>query len=332
MATMYVQEQGATVRKKNQQILVIKDGQTLREVPLQTVDQIVLMGRGVQISTALLVDLVERGVPVLLTNQRGSRLYGMWNGGPSRFGELRTQQIYALNDPAQALAIGRAIVTAKLANQKAMLAATRWNAAATAITQIDRQLASIATAATIDIVRGYEGAAAAAYFGAWRTSLPRTWGFTVRAYHPPPDPVNAMLSFGYTLALNDVLAAVHQVGLDPYLGTFHVTEAGRPSLALDLLEEFRPLLVDRLVIGLISTGTITRAQFERPAQRPEAVYLNQDGRALFVSRYESLLAGTVPLPSGEQTTARRVLLLQAQALARVIRGEQEAYVGFTPGS
>jgi len=330
MTTLYVQEQGATVRKKDQQILVIKDGQTLREIPLQTVDQIVLMGRGVQISTALLIDLVGRGVPVLVTNQRGSRVYGVWDNGPSRFAELRTQQMHTMNDPSRVPAIGRAIVTAKLANQRAMLAATRWNAAATAITQIDRHMASIATATTIDMVRGYEGAAAAAYFGAWRASLPPAWGFTVRAYHPPPDPVNAMLSFGYTLALNDLLAAVHQVGLDPYLGAFHVAEAGRPSLALDLLEEFRPLLIDRLVLGLISTSTMTRAQFERPAQRPEAVYLNQDGRALFVSRYEALLAGMVPLASGERTTARRVLLLQAQALARVIRGEQEAYVGYTP--
>lgn len=329
MATMYVQEQGAMVRKKDQQIVVVKDGQILREIPLQTVDQIVLMGRGVQISTALLVELTQRGVPVLLTNQHGSRIYGVWNGGPSRFGALRTQQMHVLNDPARVLAIASAIVLAKLANQKTLLAATRWNAAATAITQIDQQMASIATATTVEVVRGYEGAAAAAYFGAWRASLPSSWGFTVRAYHPPPDPVNAMLSFGYTLALNDVLAAVHQVGLDPYLGAFHVTEAGRPSLALDLLEEFRPLLVDRLVLRLVSTGTITRAQFERPSQRPEAVYLNQDGRALFVSHYEALLAGRVPLPSGEHTTARRVLLLQAQALARVIRGEQERYVGFT---
>ena len=79
--------------------------------------------------------------------------------------------------------------------------------------------------------------AAAAYFGAWRAALPKTWGFDGRAFYPPPDPINAMLSFGYTLALHDVLTAIQITGLDPYLGTFHVIEAGRPSLALDLLEE-----------------------------------------------------------------------------------------------
>jgi len=181
-----------------------------------------------------------------------------------------------------------------------------------------------------DAVRGYEGAAAAAYFGAWQLALPKIWGFDGRAFYPPPDPINALLSFGYTLALNDVLAAVQFTGLDPYLGTFHVIEAGRPSLALDLLEEFRPLIVDRLVLELVQTGQITRSQFERPTQKPEAVYLNAAGRALVVDRYEALMQRLARLPTGEETPLRRIVLLQAQAVARVVRGEQERYVGYTP--
>jgi CRISP-associated protein Cas1 len=331
MTTLYIQEQGASVRKQGQQIVVVKDGETLREVPLQTIDQIVLMGRGVQISTALLIDLVSRGVPVMLTNARGSRFHGLWSGGPSRFGDLRTRQISFVGDVGRALELARAIVRAKLTNQQALLAGTGWAAGVIAVRQIEQQLASADAAPTIDTLRGYEGAAAAAYFGAWRASLPASWGFGGRAYFPPPDPVNALLSFGYTLALNDVLTAIHITGLDPYLGTFHVTEAGRPSLALDLLEEFRPLLIDRLVLELLATNAFGRVDFERPAQQANAVYLTKDGRARFVARYEALLAAEVPLPSGERTTMRRVLLLQAQAFARVIRGEQEQYVGYSPG-
>jgi CRISPR-associated protein Cas1 len=180
------------------------------------------------------------------------------------------------------------------------------------------------------MLRGYEGTAAAAYFGAWRVALPPSWGFDGRKFYPPPDPVNALLSFGYTLALNDMLTAVQITGLDPYLGTFHVVEAGRPSLALDLLEEFRPLVVDRLVLELVRRNAITRERFARPAERPEALYLDQAGRALFVDRYEALLESKTSLPSGEQTTLRRMMLLQAQALARVVRGEQEQYAGYTP--
>src|SRR5919206_3267086 len=118
MATLYVQEQGATVRKRDNQILVTKEGQTLREVPLAKLEQVVLMGRGVQMSTALLVDLIERGVPVILTNQRGSRHYATLTAGPSRFGALRTQQMYFINTPDRALELARAIIQAKLTNQR----------------------------------------------------------------------------------------------------------------------------------------------------------------------------------------------------------------------
>jgi CRISPR-associated protein Cas1 len=329
MAILYVQEQGATVRKRDNQILITKDGETLQTVPLAKLDQVVLMGRGVQISTALLVDLIERGVPVTLTNQHGSRHYATLTAGPSRFGALRTQQMYFVNDPARALELARSIVQAKLINQRWLLTTTQWPSAPAAIMQIDAALSSLTTATTIDMVRGYEGAAAAAYFGAWRVALPPAWGFKGREFYPPPDPVNALLSFGYTLALHDVLTAVQITGLDPYLGTFHVMEAGRPSLGLDLLEEFRPVLVDRLVLDLLRTNAITREQFERPPQRQEAVYLNEAGRALFVQRYEAIMNSKVKLPSGEQTLYRRVMLLQAQAAARLIRGEQERYVGFT---
>lgn len=330
MATLYVQEQGAMVRKSDNQILVMKEGQTLREVPLAKLEQVVLMGRGVQMSTALLVDLLERGIPVTLTNQYGSRHYATLSAGPSRFGELRTQQMLFVNDPARALGLARAIVAAKLVNQRAVLAASRWPGIVTAVAQIEASLAALPTTTSVDILRGHEGAAAAAYFGAWRVALPSGWGFGGRAFYPPPDPINALLSFGYTLALHDVLTAVQITGLDPYLGTFHVIEAGRPSLALDLLEEFRPLLVDRLVLEIVRTNALARDQFERPPQRPEAMYLGEAGRALVVERYETLLQNRVPLATGEQTTLRRVLLLQAQQAARVMRGEQEQYVGFTP--
>lgn len=330
MPTLYVSQQGAQVRKRDNQVLVTHEGKTLEEIPIEKLEQLVVMGRGVQVSTALLISLVERGVPISYTNQSGSRHYCNVAPAVSRFGELRTSQMFAIHTPERALELARAIVAAKLANQRSLLLLAGWTAAPPAVTQIEAALAGLAGAASVDIVRGYEGAAAAAYFGAWRATLPASWGFGGRAYYPPPDPVNAMLSFGYTLALNDVLSAVQLTGLDPYLGTFHVVEAGRPSLGLDLLEEFRPLLVDRLVLELIQGGKLGRGQFERPPGRPDAIYLGEEGRALFVDRYETLLASPVALPTGERTPWRRVLLLQAQAMARVFRGEQERYAGFTP--
>lgn len=330
MATLYVQEQGTNVRKRDEQVIITKDGKTLQAIPLNKIDQIVLMGRGVQMSTALLVELIGRGIPVMLTNQKGSRHYATLAAGPSRFGALRLTQMQRVTEPVWTLALAGAIVRAKLANQRARLLTTGWPAAATAALQISAAAASAETASTLDAVRGYEGAGAAAYFGAWRAALQPDWGFQGRAFYPPPDPVNALLSFGYTLLLHDVLAAVQFTGLDPYLGTFHVIEAGRPSLALDLMEEFRPLVVDHLVLELLQTGHVRRTQFERPPQRPDAVYLDAGGRELVVDRYETVMQTPTRLPNGEQTPMRRAMLLQAQAVARVVRGEQAQYVGYTP--
>jgi CRISPR-associated protein Cas1 len=328
MPTLYIQEQGVMVRKRDNQVLITKEGQTLHEVPLAKIDQVVLMGRGVQLSTALLIDLLERGIPVTFTNQHGSRHYATLTAGPSRFGDLRIRQMQFVGAPDRALRLAKDIVRAKLTNQRRLLAATGWPAAATAIAQIDAALTAAANAPHVDMLRGHEGAAAAAYFGAWRASLPPVWGFGGRAFYPPPDPINAMLSFGYTLALHDVITAVQITGLDTYLGVFHVIEPGRPSLALDLLEEFRPLIVDRLVIDLVRTNAIGREHFHRPQERPDAVYLDDVGRTLLVQRYESMLQTKVRLPGGEQTPLRRVILLQAQAIARIVRGEQEQYTGF----
>jgi CRISPR-associated protein Cas1 len=329
MATLYVQEQGVMVRKKDNQIVVTKSGQVLQEAPLGKIDQVIPMGRGVQMSTALIMELSARGIPVLLTNQRGSRYYGSWVAWPSRFGDLRIQQMLRVNDPAWTLEVARGIVQAKLINQRALLATTGWAGAAAAMTQIDAALTSLAGATTIDMVRGYEGAAAAAYFGAWRTVYAANWGFHGRSFYPPPDPINALLSFGYTLALHDVLTAVQFTGLDLYLGVFHAVEQGRPSLALDLMEEFRPLLVDQAVLDLLHSASITKAQFERPPQPPDAVYLNAKGRALIIERYETRIQQLYRLPSNEETPLRRVILLQARALARLIRGEQSQYIGYT---
>jgi CRISP-associated protein Cas1 len=330
MATLYVQEQGATLRKRDNQLVITKEDQTLQAVPMAKVDQVVVMGRGVQISTALLADLLERGIPVTLTNQHGSRHIATLSAGPSRFGELRLEQMELVRTPARALDLAKSIVRAKLTNQRALLGRVGWAASRSASQQIERALASAQGAKTLDELRGYEGTAAAAYFGAWRAALPAAWGFQGRAYYPPPDPLNALLSFGYTLALHDVLVAIQITGLDPYLGVFHVADPGRPSLGLDLLEEFRPLLVDALVLHLVQSGALMPQHFGRPSGGSEGMHLGPAGRAIFIEHYERTLRSQVALARHERTALRRVILLQAQAVARLVRGDQPRYSGFTP--
>jgi CRISPR-associated protein Cas1 len=275
------------------------------------------------------VDLLNRGIPITLTNQNGSRHYATLAAGPSRFAELRLHQMQRVSDPAWTLDVACAIVRAKLANQRAVLSSTGWPAAVAATAQIAAAATAVDQANTLDAVRGYEGAGAAAYFGAWRTMLRQEWGFAGRAFYPPPDPLNALLSFGYTLLTHDTLAAVQFTGLDPYLGVFHQLEAGRPSLALDLMEPFRPLVIDRIVLDMIEDGALRREQFLTSTSHSGGVDLEPALRALLIERYETAMQTPTLLPTGEQTALRRVVLLQAQALARVIRGEQASFVGYT---
>ncbi|MBU6336077.1 MAG: CRISPR-associated endonuclease Cas1 [Chloroflexi bacterium] len=327
MPTLYIQEQGAQIRKRDEQLVVMRDGQVVQHIPLRTIERVVVMGRGVQITTALLIDLIGRDVPVIFTNQRGSRHYATVHAAASRDGALRLQQLALVSDADHTLTTARDVLAAKLHNQQVVLRRQSWPAAGDACAQIARAAAGLAEATTLDQVRGYEGAAAAAYFQAWRASLPPAWGFAGRAFHPPPDPLNAALSFGYTLLQHDMSTAIQVSGLDLYLGTFHVPQPGRPSLALDLMEAFRPALVDQLILSLVRDGALRPTMHVRPADRPHAVLLDDAGRAMLIDRYEALMRQTTRLASGEQTNWRRVLTLQAWAFARMVRGDDARYRG-----
>lgn len=327
MTPLYVAAQGAHVGLRAGRIVVTHEGKTVTDAPLTQVDQVVVLGRGVQLSTALLVELLTRGVPVTLTNQRGSRHYATLTAGPSPFVELRLAQARLAQEPDAALGLARSVVAAKLANQARLLAGTGWAAARPALARIEVAQVRAAEVGSVESLMGVEGAAAAAYFGAWRAALPPAWGFAGRAHHPPPDPVNALLSFGYTLALHDVLTAVQMTGLDPYLGFLHGIERGRPSLALDLLEEFRPWVVDRLVLDLLRSDQLRHEQF---TATPDAgSRLDAAGRRRLIDGYEGRVSELVSVPGQGRTTVRRLFLLQAQALARVVRGEAAEYAGFT---
>lgn len=171
---------------------------------------------------------------------------------------------------------------------------------------------------------GHEGMATREYFRAWRLVLDAQWGFTSRQRRPPPDLVNAMLSFGYTLLLHEAIAAVEMARLDPAVGFLHQARWGRPNLALDLMEEFRPLIVDAVVLRCATTGMITCEEFETIPDR--GCLLSAKGRHSFLAAYERRMLTLFT----HALTARRVsyrvgLGLQAKALARAILNPDQAY-------
>lgn len=328
MATVTVREQGAVVRRRGQRLAVTKERELLDEIQLIHLDQLVLMGN-VQLTTAALVLLVREEIPVVFLSRHGS-LQVVIDKTPKNI-ELRRKQMEMFGDESNLLPLARAAVIGKLTNQRTFLQRQGGGTGvATAVEGIGRMIEGARQAPTLDTLRGYEGNGAAHYFAAWRLLLPPALGFAGRAFHPAPDPVNALLGFGYTLLLKEMNAAVQGVGLDPYFGFFHSIENGRPSLPLDLIEEFRPILVDSMVFDLIGRGLITPQEFERTGNPDRPVLLTEVGRDRVLRAYEERLSGRMTHPlEGRETSYRRCLELQARQIAQIVQGEAAGYMPIT---
>lgn len=335
MTQLIVDTQGARLRKNGGRLEVELEGQTLQSLPMGGLRQVILMGQGVSASTPLLYHLARNGVDVVYQSQGGRFAFRL--AGPlAKHSALRVHQVQAMTDPQRAVALARAVVIGKLHNQAATLARYgeragergRW-----AIQTLRDQAARAAAAADVESLRGYEGSGAAAYFAAWPVLFDAgLWRFRGRVYHPPTDPVNAMLSFGYALLLNDIVAAVYRIGLDPAIGFFHVVDYGRPSLALDLEEEFRPVIVDSLVLSLVRQGLLQPSDFRARSEGGPAVLLTDDARRFLIARYEERLTVKVRHPAWEQQlTYRQCIERQVEHMARCIAGRDPQYQALMVG-
>jgi CRISPR-associated protein Cas1 len=351
MATLYVSQPGAQVCKADECLVVRKGDEVLDQIPIIKVDQVVLMGRGVSLTTTALHTLTRRGVDVVYLTGSGrfvSRVVGMEH----KHSRLRHQQALASSDPRVALGVASSLVHGKVLNQRVLVQrhSERQSWAQRALDGIEAMAQRVDKARDLDELRGLEGQAAREYFGIFRRLLapPKegsSWGFERRAYYPPPDPVNALLSFAYSLLLRDIVTACELIGLDPYLGFFHAIDYGRPSMALDLEEEFRPAVADSLVLEAINRPFVTLADFEQvdlveaesekevaDPRRADTrgIYLAETGRMSIITLYENRVNQTVVHgPSGDRTTYRQIFQAQAQQMARVILGETQRYVPFS---
>lgn len=333
MTTVYVREQGAVVRKRGERLVITKEDREIGGIPLVNLTQVVLAGN-VQLTTPAAVLLLEKDVDVVFFSKYMKYL-GRLVGSGSKNGGLRVAQLKIVGDEARALPVAKEIVAGKLTNQRLIMqrqAAQRGSGAAgpamrQAVDGIAAMREASAKVGTLDSLRGYEGKAGAYYFAAFKALLDPRWGFQARQYYPPPDPINAALSLGYSLLLKDMTAAVQIVGLDPYLGFFHVIEYGRPSLPLDVMEEFRPLLVDTLVLALVHDRTLTPADFVRTGEAKRPVHMSEAGMRRLIEGYEKRLETTLRHPvSGDQVTYRRCLELQVRQIAAIIEGRATGYV------
>ncbi len=348
MSVLYVTDPDAYLRKNGEQIEIWRSGRVVNAVYGYQLKQVLVFGRA-QLSPAVRSFLLDEGIDTVFLTM-GGRLRGRLVAAEGRNIDLRRAQFRHLEDGAFAIELARRIVSGKLLNCRTVLRrhhrVSPSDAVESAMHRIRYAAGQLDTAKTLDEVRGLEGAAAAAYFGCFG-DLVKAKGFPFggRSRRPPKDALNALLSFGYMMLLGTITAAVQVVGLDVYLGCLHAPDNGKPSLALDLMEEFRPLLVDATVLRVVNRGQIVPDDFEyrtgmelpdalggdedeAPSRESYPVLLKRESVRKWIAIYEATLRQRVVYgPLGVTLEWRDVCLEQARRLARHLK-EEESYASF----
>ncbi|MBD2483330.1 type I-D CRISPR-associated endonuclease Cas1d [Planktothrix sp. FACHB-1365] len=281
-----------------------------QSIPAQTVEQVVLMGNP-QVTGDAFTYALELGMPIHYLTSFGKYL-GSALPGYSRNGALRLAQFELYQDTKRRLELVKTIVSAKIQNQSTVLYRQK-----IADSPLKTYKKLVSQKATLDEVRGVEGIAAKDYFAEWSAMLKEPWSFPGRNRRPPTDPVNALLSFAYGLLRVQVTAAVHLVGLDPYIGYLHEVSRGQPAMVLDLMEEFRPLVADSLVLSVLNKREIQPDDF---TESLGAYRLSDDGRKRFLQGFERKMNDEFKHPIFEyRCTYRRAIELQARLLGRYLQ-------------
>ncbi|HOP40935.1 MAG TPA: type I-C CRISPR-associated endonuclease Cas1c [Geobacteraceae bacterium] len=331
--TLYVMTQGAYVCLDHETVKIEANGTAQMQVPLHHLGSIVAMGN-VMISPFFLAKCADEGRAVVILDRNGRykcRMIGKTSGNVL----LRQAQYEAVQNREKSTRIARNMVAGKVKNaRQVLLRGARESAAehAELLRNSSESLASalfrLKDAEDMDLVRGLEGESASAYFKVFdrmvKDEQRPTFAMNGRNRRPPLDPINGLLSFLYTLLLNDCISALEGVGLDPQMGFLHVLRPGRPSLGLDLMEEFRSVLADRLALTLINRKQLTDKDFEvRPGG---ATYLNDDGRKTVVVAYQKRKQDEFSHPLlNEKVPFGLLPHVQARLLARHLRGDLEEY-------
>jgi CRISPR-associated protein Cas1 len=334
--TLYVVSQGAYVAKESETVVVRVDGEVKLQLPILALGGIVCFGR-VSCSPSLMHFCCERSVAISFLSEHGrflAKVVGPVHGNVL----LRREQYRRADDDAGTLAIAVPIIAAKVMNGRtSILRALRDRPEADGAESLKRSSAALSALVSqlsgcdsLDSARGIEGASAREYFAALDDMIVQqkdAFFFRERTRRPPLDRLNALLSFVYTLVMHDVVAALECVGLDPAVGFLHRDRSGRPGLALDLMEELRTWLADRFVLSLINLRQLSADDFQ--TLENGAVVLHDDGRKLLLAAYQKRKQEELLHPFlEEKVTIGLIPYIQAQLLARYLRGDLDAYPPF----
>ena len=328
---VYVQAFHGTVGKSGDQLCITTRDQPRRTVRLLDVSQLNLFGN-IQVSTQAIRELANRGIPICYFSF-GGLFQAITLGMTHKNVELRIRQYETAHDETAALQFARAFILGKVQNCRTLLRRNSPEPPRPALRDLNDLRKRVAQADGAPTLLGLEGNAARVYFQHFAGMLKAGNGaapafdFTHRNRRPPRDPVNALLSFAYSMLTKELTATVLRVGFDPFLGLYHRPKYGRPALALDLAEEFRPLIADSVVLQVLNTGEIQPGDF---VQRGPACNLTPTGRKTFINAFERRLDSLITHPVfGYTISYRRILEVQARLLAACLAGEFPEYIPFT---
>ncbi|NLN77235.1 MAG: CRISPR-associated endonuclease Cas1, partial [Armatimonadetes bacterium] len=327
LVPVFIVGQGQMIKKRGDRLEFWSREDKVGEAKLREIAQLSLYG-GVAITTPALVDILQRGVPVCYFSH-GGWFYGISQGNTHKNVELRIRQFEWASDSAKSLTIARSFVSGKIRNSRTLVRRNDPSIPKRVLTSLSRLAKEAEVVESAESLLGIEGAAAQVYFSRFDNLLKSedvTFSFENRNKRPPKDPVNAVLSYLYGAMVKEFFVTLLAVGFDPYLGFYHRPRYGRPALALDLMEEFRPLIADSVTITLFNNGELTENDF---IFRGLGISLNQKGKKTVIAGYERRMTTEVTHPIfGYKVSYRRILEVQARLLARVIQGEIQEYPPF----
>lgn len=326
MPPLYVIEQGARLSCDGRRLVISKEDEELSSVPLVHVSEVVLLGN-IGLTTPAIKRLLAENIDVVFLTQDGAYC-GRLTGPATPHVLLRRRQYRCQEEGRFVLAMAQSFVRGKLSNMRTLLMKhnrERGDALIqAAIEALGAALVRVPRTTALSSLSGVEGAATAAYFGGWKRLLKGDWRFEKRQRRPPPDPINVLLSFGYTLLAHTAQSAIEAVGLDPYAGFLHGVEYNRPSLALDLMEEFRAV-VDGVVLWCCNSGEITPEDFA-PGDAERPVVIGPEAKKKFIQAYERRMDQLIFHPYQKaRLPLRRCLQAQARLIVECIHKGQPAY-------
>lgn len=334
MSLLYLTQQGAQLRKDYGRFVIRLLEDDAIEVPIKEVEQVCLFGN-IHLSTSAIATCLHHQIPVVFLSQTGSYKGHLWSA-EHQFQRMEAEQHRRFDEPEFQMMMAQSIVQGKIENSRQLLLKLnrRRNLAtvAEAAAGLSRDLHAVKQLTlsldNLDRLRGHEGTAAARYFlGLGQLVKHPDFAFTKRTRRPPTDPVNSLLSFGYTLLFNNVLSLLRVEGLNPYLGNLHRSDRPEAQLAFDLMEEFRSPIVDTLVMQLINQKVFALDDFT-PPNEAGGVYMQDGARKRFLQGFEQRIMGAVKHPdSSKAVPYRQVIVLQIRRYKQCLQGE-ERYTPF----